>query len=161
MTYTMARESFEGTYLEIEPLYRLHYGEMCARLEAEGRKCSPYNIRLDQYIIAERGGYLHTFILRADGEAVGYINVYTASDMHNRDFIAREDTVFVTKAHRNGIGKKFIQYGLAELDKLGVKCLRVSAMTDLRVEKLWARMGFKREAVQMVYLFDRSRHVPS
>jgi predicted acetyltransferase len=153
MSYTFSTENFEATYLEIEPLYREHYGEMCARLEADGQACSPYNPRLDEYVRACRAGYLHTFILRFDGKAVGYINVYTTNDMHNRDFIAREDTVFVTKSHRNGIGKKFIEYGLSQLNRLGVKRLSVSAMTDLRVEKLWARMGFKKVAVQMVYQF--------
>lgn len=153
MTYSMTRESFEQTYLEIEPLYRQHYAEMCERLTDQGQDCSPYNPRLDEYIRAERSGYLHTFILRSDNDPVGYINVYTTNDMHNRDFIAQEDTVFVLKAHRNGIGRKFIQYGLVQLNTLGVKHLSVSAMTDLRVEKLWARMGFKKVAVQMVYRF--------
>lgn len=153
MTYTMAREDFEMTYLEIEPLYRQHYAEMCARLEEAGQECSPYNPRLDEYVKACRGGYLHTFILRFDGKAVGYINVYTTNDMHNRDFIAREDTVFVVKEHRKGIGRKFIQFGLDRLREMGVKRLGVAAMTDLRVEKLWRRMGFKPVAVQMVYQF--------
>ena len=153
MTYSMSREDFEETYLEIEPLYREHYAEMCSRLAEQNQICSPYDPRLDLYVKACREKYLHTFILRFGGKAVGYINVYTTNDMHNRDFIAKEDTVFVTKDHRRGIGRKFIQFGLAELNKLGVKHLSVSAMTDLRVEKLWTRMGFKKIAVQMIYQF--------
>jgi predicted N-acetyltransferase YhbS len=47
-----------------------------------------------------------------------------------------EDTIFVVKEHRNGVGKKLVQFGLNELKSRGVKRLLVSAMTDLRVAKL-------------------------
>ncbi len=151
--YAFAQESFEQTYPEIEPLYREHYAEMKARKESLGLSVSDYNPRLDQYVGAANRGDLLTFIARHDGNAVGYINVYVTNDMHNMDKIAAEDTIFVTKGHRNGLGKKLVKFGLEELRKRGVKHLNVSAMTDLRVEKLWARMGFKPVATQMIYVF--------
>lgn len=151
--YTFSREVLRETYDELEPLYRQHYAEMVERLEADGRQCSPYNPRLDEYFKAADAGYLLTFILRCDGAACGYINVYVTTDMHNGDLIAEEDTLFVAKEHRNGIGKKFVEFGLFELKKRGVKHLVVSAMTDLRVAKLWSRMGFKKLADQMIYVF--------
>ncbi len=151
--YTFARESLTATYTELEPLFRTHYAEMCERLESEGQSCSPYNPRLDQYFSASDSGYLHTYVARCDGNPVGYINVYVTNDMHNDDKIACEDTLFVLKEHRNGLGKKFVEYGLSELRSHGVKKLTVSAMTDLRVAKLWKRMGFQELAVQMVYVF--------
>jgi ribosomal protein S18 acetylase RimI-like enzyme len=73
--------------------------------------------------------------------------------MHNNDLICQEDTVFVLKEHRNGIGKKLVQCVVEELRSRGVKRLMVSAMTDLRVAKLWKRMGFKEMATQMIYEF--------
>ncbi len=152
--YTMAVEDFTATYAEIEPLYREHYAEMCVRLASNGQVCSPYNPRLDEYRKAAAGGYLVTIILRCGGNAVGYINVYVTNDMHNHDRIAQEDTVFVTKMHRRGIGKRLVRFGLEELRKRGVRRLTVSSMTDLRMEKLWFRLGFKRLAVQMVYQFE-------
>lgn len=151
--YTMAQEDFSATLSEITPLYRQHYAEMKSRKEAMGLVVSPYNPRIDIYLAAAERGDLLTFILRADGTPVGYINVYVTNDMHNMDRFAQEDTVFVLKAHRNGIGRKFIQYGLGELKKKGAMHLIVSAMTDLRVEKLWSRMGFKPLATQMIYVF--------
>jgi ribosomal protein S18 acetylase RimI-like enzyme len=42
---------------------------------------------------------------------------------------------------------------LEELRSRGVKRVLVSAMTDLRVAKLWRRMGFKEVATQMIYKF--------
>ena len=153
MSYVFSLETFRETYPELEPLYRQHYAEMCERLEGEGLVCSPYNPRLEEYFKASDGGYLLTFVLRHEGKACGYINVYITQDMHNHDLIAQEDTIFVVKDHRKGVGKKLVQYGLAELEKRGVKHVTVSAMTDLRVAKLWGRMGFKNLATQMIYTF--------
>ena len=153
MSYEITVEKFTDTYLELEPLYRQHYAEMVERLGGQGITYSPYNPRLHDYGAAcERGGLL-TFVLRYDGEACGYANVYLTNDMHNGDLISCEDTLFVLKAHRNGVGKKLVQFVLQDLKSRGTKRLMVSAMTDLRVAKLWGRMGFKEAATQMIYEF--------
>ena len=153
MTYIITVEKFSDTYKELEPLYREHYGEMAARLETQGINYSPYNPRLDSYIKSGDEGWLLTFVLRCEGMVCGYSNVYLTNDMHNGDLISQEDTVFVLKEHRNGIGKKLVQFVLQELKSRGVKRLIVSAMTDLRATKLWGRMGFKEAATQMIYEF--------
>lgn len=153
MSYTFHLGRFKETYEELEPLYRQHYAEMVARLEEQGIPCSPYNPRLDEYIRAGDGGWLLTFILRCEGKAVGYSNVYVTNDMHNGDLIAQEDTIFVLKEHRNGVGKKLVKIILDELKERGVKRVSVAALTDLRVAKLWKRMGFKEAAIQMMYTF--------
>ena len=153
VTYAIQRESFTETYKEIEHLYREHYAEMCSRLAEQGIYMSDYNPRLDVYDNACKGGWLITLIVRLDGEAVGYLNVYVTHDMHNRDLIAQEDTIFITKSHRNGIGKKLVLAGLEELKQRGVKRLTVNALTDLRVAKLWQRIGFKHSAHTMTYTF--------
>ena len=153
MSYTFHLGRFKETYEELEPLYRQHYAEMCERLAQDGIHYPPYNPRLDQYIASGDRGDLLTFILRLDGIAVGYSNVYLTNDMHNDDLIAQEDTIFVLKEHRNGVGKKLVKVILEELKERGVKRVLVSAMTDLRVAKLWGRMGFKEAATQMIYTF--------
>jgi GNAT superfamily N-acetyltransferase len=153
MSYTFHlgkhRESFE----ELEPLYRQHYDEMVERLAKDGIPYSPYNPRWNEYWRASDGGWLLTFILRHEGKAVGCSNVYLTNDMHNGDLIAQEDTIYVLPEHRNGIGKKFVRVILDELKERGVKRVSVAALTDLRVAKLWKRMGFKEAAVQMIYTF--------
>jgi len=153
MSYTIALEKFKQTYVELEPLYRQHYAEMTSRLAEQGVIYSPYNPRLDKYGEACDGGWLLNFVVRCDGVAVGYSNVYVTNDMHNHDLICQEDTIFVLKEHRNGIGKKLVQHILEDLRARGVKRVIVSAMTDLRVAKLWNRMGFKEVATQMIYKF--------
>jgi GNAT superfamily N-acetyltransferase len=153
VSYTFSVEGFKETYRELEPLYQQHYKEMTDRLGEAGIHYGPYNPRLDEYEKASDGGWLLTFVLRADGAVCGYANVYVTNDMHNNDLIAQEDTVFVLKEHRNGIGKKLVKFVVEELRSRGVKRLNVSAMTDLRVAKLWKRMGFKEAATQMTYEF--------
>jgi GNAT superfamily N-acetyltransferase len=153
MTYSITVERFAETYSELEPLYKKHYSEMVERLAKQGIDYSPYNPRLDEYIKAGNGGWLLTFVLRCEGAACGYANVYITNDMHNGDLISQEDTLFVLKEHRNGVGKKLVRFVLEELKSRKVKRLIVSAMTDLRVAKLWGRMGFKEAATQMIYEF--------
>jgi hypothetical protein len=153
MNYEITIENFKETYLELEPLYRQHYAEMSERLKGQGIDMSPYNPRLHEYGNSCDRGDLITYVLRLDGVACGYSNVYLTNDMHNQDLIATEDTIFVLKEHRNGVGKKIVVFALQDLKSRGVKRLLVSAMTDLRVAKLWGRMGFKDAATQMIYNF--------
>lgn len=154
MGYTFSVEHMRRNFDELWPLYQLHYAEMQERLANDGVIIAPLKPRLDEYFKAADAGYLVNLVVRTDaGEPVGYCNVYVTADMHNSETIAQEDTVFVRKEHRNGIGKKLVQFGLEELRKRGVKRLHVQAMTDLRVEKLWKRMGFKPVATAMIYDF--------
>ena len=153
MNYEIRLEKFKETYSELEPLYRKHYSEMVERLAEQGVQYSPYNPRLDEYIRAGEGGWLLTFVLRLDGIAVGYSNVYITNDMHNQDLIAQEDTVFVLKEHRTGWGRKLIRAVHEELEKRGVKRLNITTATDLRVSKLLSRMGYQHTAHAMTVTF--------
>ena len=153
MNYEIRLEKFKETYSELEPLYRQHYSEMVERLAEQGVQYSPYNPRLDEYIRAGEGGWLLTFVLRLDGKAVGYSNVYITNDMHNQDLIAQEDTVFVLKEHRTGWGRKLIRAVHEELEKRGVKRLNITTATDLRVSKLLSRMGYQHTAHAMTVTF--------
>ena len=73
--------------------------------------------------------------------------------MHNGDFIAQEDMIYVVPEHRNGLGRKLARYVLDDLQSRGVKRLSILAVTDLRAEKLWRRMGFKPAAQMMTFTF--------
>jgi GNAT superfamily N-acetyltransferase len=153
MNYRFTLENGAENRDELEPLYRQHYAEMAARLAKEGIDVAPFSPRWDMYEKAWRGGYLLNFVVRADGEVVGYSNIYLTSDMHNGEMIAREDTIYVLPEHRNGVGKKLSKAILGNLRSRGVKRLHVQALTDLRVAKLWKRMGFKHTAHAMTYTF--------
>ena len=124
---------------------------MKARLSAAGIEVSDYNPRLPQYFEAFAGGWLLNFVVRLDGKPVGYSNVYLTNDMHNGDFIAQEDTIYILPEHRNGIGKELVKHILNDLGSRAALRVNITPVTDLRVAKIWTRMGFKSAAELMVY----------
>lgn len=157
MQYKISLERGDLNYSELEPMYRRHYGEMKARLEQDGMTVSDYNPRLNVYFKAFADGWLLNYVARTEaGEAVGYANVYLTQDMHNSDLIAQEDLIYVRPDHRNGLGSKIVKHALADLKARGVKRVTVNPVTDLRVAKIWRRMGFKDVAVRMVYEFEEN-----
>lgn len=151
--YVLSRERYADTLPELEPIYRAHYGEMKSRLAADGMPIGDFAPRYDKYSEACDNGWLFHFVLRLSGVAVGYGNVYVSHDMHNGELIAREDAIYVVPEHRKGVGKAATQQVMAYLRGMGVKRLHVTAMTDLRVAKLWERMGFRHTAHAMTYFF--------
>lgn len=153
MTYAFSIERGDQNYKELEPNYRRHYEEMRTRLAGEGVDIAPYNPRLDAYFRSAREGWIITYVVRHEGAAVGHANVYLTNDMHNGELIAQEDTLYIVPEHRNGVGKKLVRFVLDDLEKRGVKRVTVQAMTDLRVAKIWRRMGFKDTAQTMTYTF--------
>ena len=153
MSYTISLQNLRSTYPELEPLYRAHYGEMERRLVGDGVEVSPYAPRLDEYFRANEGGWLLHYVARHEGAAVGYSNIYLTRDMHNGDLIAQEDTIYVTPAHRNGLGRKMVKHILADLKQREVRRVNITPVTDLRVSKIWQRMGFKPVAEVLTYTF--------
>lgn len=157
MKYKISLERGDLNYSELEPLYRMHYGEMQSRLKADGFHVSDYKPRLDVYFPAFAGGWLLNFVARTEeGEAVGYANVYLTQDMHNSDLIAMEDLIYVRPDHRNGLGTKIVKHALEDLRGRGVRRVTVNPVTDLRVAKIWRRMGFRDVAVRMTYDFKEN-----
>lgn len=152
--YKFALENGEHNCPEMMPLYSQHYTEMRERLSVDGIDIPEFKPRLQVYFDGMNAGHILNYIVRTDaGEAVGYANIYLTQDMHNSEYIAQEDTVFIIKAHRNGIGKKLVQFILDDLRKRGVKRVNITPVTDLRVGKIWERMGFKPVAQVMTYIF--------
>lgn len=152
--YTFHIERGDVNYSEIEPLYRQHYGEMRDRLARDGVNISPYNPQLDRYFSAFKGGWLINYVVRKDGAAVGYSNVYLTPDMHNGDLIGSEDTIYITPEHRCGVGRDLVKSIMDDLRRRGAKRVYISPVTDLRVGKIWRRMGFKDVANHMIYTFE-------
>jgi len=151
--YSIAIERGDINYKELEPLYRRHYKQMQDRLKSDGVTVGDYKPRLDEYFKAFAGGWLINYVVRFKGEPVGYSNVYLTNDMHNGEFIAQEDTVFVDPAHRCGIGRHLVKHILNDLRQRGVIRANITAVTDLRTGKIWKRMGFKEVAALMTYEF--------
>jgi len=152
--YIIQQEDGKRNYPEFEPLYRAHYAEMCERLAGDGIDMPPYNPRLDRYFEANEGGWLLHYTVRLNEEAVGYSNIWLTQDAHNQQLIAKEDTIYVRPDHRKGVGKALVRTILGDLKGRGVKRVLISPVTDLRVGKIWQRMGFKPVAEIMQYSFE-------
>lgn len=154
MTYQFLIENGALNLPELFPLYAQHYREMQERLRRDGFEWPDFNPRVPAYVSAWQNGELTNYVVRTEaGEAIGYGNVYVTQDMHNSEWIAQEDTIFVRADHRNGVGRKLVRFVLDDLNSRGVKRAHITAMTDLRVGKIWARMGFKHTAEAMTYFF--------
>lgn len=151
--YEFGIERLGDVWDEFEFLFRDHYAEMADRLKAEGHEVSPFNPNKAAYISFNEAGTLIFFTVRDNGEPVGHSTVYVTEDMHNGDMIAREDTIYIDKAHRNGVGAALTRKIVAALKTAGVKRLAIDAATDPRAAKLWRRMGFKETAVLMTQHF--------
>lgn len=152
--YAFSVEQGAATLKELFPLYAAHYREMQARLKADGIDIPNFNPRIDEYVKGWIAGRIINFVVRTGaGEPVGYSNIYLTHDMHNSELIAQEDTIFLLKEHRNGVGMRFAKFILADLASRGVKRVIATPVTDLRVARIWERMGFKHAAHSMVYTF--------
>ena len=146
----------------LEPLYRAHYSEIQDRLKEAGSPVGPYNPQLTEYFAAMDRGTLLTFIVVESETVVGYCNIWLHKDMHNGEEMASEDAIFVLKSHRNGVGKLLVKFILGHLKSLGVKRVTISAVADLRVAKIWKRMGFRHVAEMMTFTFgDEDVPTPS
>ncbi len=150
--YSITLENARETCDEMLPLYTQHYGEMRSRLHNDGVEIPAFKPRLESYFKAADAGYFLHYVVRiATGKAVGYCNMYLTNDMHNGDLIAKEDTVYIVPEHRNGIGRKLVLAVREDMRARGVKRIFIQPVTDLRVGKIWERLGFKPIAQVMVY----------
>lgn len=148
--YVFSLEKGEEIFDELEPLGRAHYGEMKERLLRDGMVIGDWSPRAEEYIASERKGNLKVFIVRHEGKAVGYSNMYVTNDMHNGELICTEDAIYILPEHRGGVGVAFMKTILHYMKNIGVKRVMITPVTDLRAEPLWARIGFKKYASLMV-----------
>jgi predicted N-acetyltransferase YhbS len=152
--YTIALEPFDAAFADFEPLTRSHYSEMQERLARDGVLVGPYKPRLDVYRQAARDGYLFTFVVRTEtGEAVGHATIYLQTSMHDSKPYAREDTMYVRPDHRNGVGRRLVKFILETMKEKGAESFVCQAGTDLRVGKLYKRLGFKPTAETMTLVY--------
>jgi GNAT superfamily N-acetyltransferase len=151
--YHITRENFRIVYPIMEPLFRVHYKEMQDRLAGDGVLIGDFNPRLAEYFRAADADYLKTFVVWHEESPVGYAMIYLTNDMHNGDFIAQEDAIYVLPQHRNGTGRFLIKEIMAFLKDAGVKRAYINATTDLRIVPMMKRFGYKEVASAMMYVF--------
>ena len=151
MTYTIEREPSRSALNDLMPLFLAHHEEMADNLAEIGIPVFAFNPDVERYAYAEECGLFACYVVRFNGDAVGYMNVKIGADTRTGVMMAQEDALYITPDHRRGIGLKLVRHVIEELKHLGVKRLFVSSVTDPRADKLWKRIGFKPMAMQMAY----------
>jgi GNAT superfamily N-acetyltransferase len=156
VTYQFHMVNIREWYPALEPLFRKHYAEMQARLAEDGTPIGDYNPRLETYFQAADRGEYRVFIVLQNDAIIGYCSVWTTEDMHNSEPIATEDALYVVPECRKGVGRPLVKFVLEYLQGIGIKRVTITPVTDLRVGKIWSRMGFKPVAELMTYTFKEA-----
>lgn len=138
---------------EIYPLAESHYNELKDSLKKNGIDYPEFNPNVENCIQGNETGHIIVYTARVDGELVGYLFVQLFYNVFNYDFNAQELSFYVKKNHRNGIGKRLAFFCLNDLRNRKVKFLQVTASVDMRVTKLWQRIGFKPVSHSLLYQF--------
>lgn len=143
-------------YPALEPLFRSHYAEMQTRLAGDGVVIGDYDPNLTDYFAAADAGRYQCAVVFEDDVLIGYCTFWVTHDMHcQTELICQEDALYVLPFARKGAGKPLVRFILAHLESIGVKRVTITPVTDLRVGKIWQRMGFKPVAELMTYTFDQ------
>lgn len=141
--YAFAVEKLSATFPEIKSIYAAHHKEMNERLERDGFLTAPFNLNERMFFGYNDAGSLLHCTARHKGKAVGYANFYIVKTIHEQELISKDDAIYVVPAHRNGVGKKLVEFAVRELKARGAKKIFISSTTDKRASKLWERMGFR------------------
>lgn len=156
MTYSFHLIHVRDWYPALEPLFRLHYSEMQSRLAGDGVAIGDYDPRLPEYFAAADRGEYQCAIVIENETLIGYCTFWVTNDMHcQSELICQEDALFVVPEARRGAGKPLVRFVLSHLETLGVKRATITPVTDLRVGKVWKRMGFVPVAELMVWNFGK------
>jgi GNAT superfamily N-acetyltransferase len=153
LTYRIGLEGALETVDEITPLYLSHYAEMRERLSGIGVVYGEAQPDMRRYEAHAKAGTLLHFVLRFDGEAVGYANIFLGPNLHNGETEAAEDAIYIHPDHRGRMGRHLMARIVSECKARGAKRLRVGATTDPRAENLWRRMGFTPVSTVMIHEF--------
>lgn len=141
--YGFKKESFSDTFPELKSLFKQNHAETSALNDP----LDPDYLRLSEM---ERAGNLLFYVIRYQGEAVGYAMFYLDEEIrHKGVWSAVQEMMFVEKKHR-GIGIAFITYCDAMLKEMGVKYVWRQATTKLDVGRVYEHLGY--ELIQKTYL---------
>lgn len=124
---------------EMEPLFPLHYEELCVD------KRWPCEPDLDVYRMLADKGMLRVITVRADGELVGYMVFIIRPHLHYKSCLcAFEDLYFLRKDMRQGrIGIRMFNYTEAALKRIGVQKMIVHTKAHMDVSRLLEYLDFK------------------
>lgn len=146
--YYISVESYYNTYNELKVLYKQCYDELAEISKKDGRIYPEYNPWLESYRISDEANALILYVVRVEGNAIGYCIMYLTQDTGNQELITYEDSIYIIPEHRNGIGKLLGKGIVEDMRNRGVKRIVLSAIND-SIINMWKRIGFKPIATTM------------
>lgn len=156
MTYEFHKVHVRDWYPALEPLFKSHYREMQDRFERDGIDLDDYDPRLEEYFAAADRDEYQMFIVLENGTLIGYCGIWVVRSMHCKsELIATEDALYAIPERRKGVGKPLVRHVLSHLRSIGCRRASITPVTDLRVGKIWQKMGFVPVAQLMVWNFDK------
>jgi len=124
---------------ELEPLFPLHYEELCVT------KDFPLEPDYEAYARLGDAGMLRCITLRADGGLIGYIIFVIQPHLHYRSCkTAFEDLYFVRKDYRKGrVGIRLFQYAESVLKGIGVNRVILHTKIHMDNSRLFEYLEYK------------------
>lgn len=142
---TIARETFTTELLDaLMPMFVLHWQE-CGIYKDK----MPLDIDKEFYVKAEASGHALLYVIREDGNPVGYMTVLLNYQPHHRhDLFALVDTVYVEPAHRRGLfAIRFMQTVEEDIKQRGISVLVFNIELGHDYPALFKWMGYDRSEV--------------
>lgn len=111
----MGMEKVAGLWDELRPLLEMHYAEIAHFRDI------PLDPDIDTYNALESLGRFRAYIVRKDGQIVGYAGFLCGPALHYKGSLqACEDVVFVHPDHRRGyVAMRFLDYCHRDLKAAG------------------------------------------
>ena len=142
-----ARESGIDVMPEIGHLLEEHYEEVTHHRDI------PVGCDYEHYLKLDKAGILRIYTVRVMGELVGY-GIYTVghSKHYKSSYQARQDTLFLSAAHRRGsAGYRFIKWLHEQLRAEGVQIVYDHGKFVKDIQSIFERLG----AEPVYYMYGR------
>ena len=134
VTISRANADEVGLIAPLFDAYRVFYGQ-------------PSNLRAAESFLSERfnNGENIVFLARHNGEPVGFVQLYnTFSSVSMQPFLILNDLFVKEDFRKRGVGEALLERAKAHCTEMGLKGLALETATDNPAQKLYERLGWKR-----------------
>jgi hypothetical protein len=123
--------------------------------ETEGyRRGIPLNADYEAFAYHDQMGLYRVFTIRKGSALVGNCAMYLSKSTHTQQFVAREDTLFITESERKGwLAYSFMRYIESVLIGYGITEIDCTVKLAVNSKLLLQRLGYKHTAEQMTKIF--------
>ena len=146
--YFINVEPYQSTYEELKVLYKQCYDELADIYKKDGRIYPEYNPWLESYKHSDETNAIVLYVVREEGNAIGYCLMYITQDTRTQELVTYEDSIYISPEHRNGLGMLLGKGIVRDMRDRGIKRIILSAING-RIVNMWKRIGFTPIATTM------------